>query len=58
MGTVLLDVTPTPRASPADDWHPAPEQSGLELAADAVQEQLRKPQLVFGTAQRALLDVR
>jgi WS/DGAT/MGAT family acyltransferase len=57
VGTVLLDVSPTPRESPADDWHPAPEPSGLELAADAVQEQLLRPQLVFGTAQRALLDV-
>ncbi len=58
VGTVLLDVTPTPRESPADDWRPAPEPSGLELAADAVQEQLLRPQLMFGTAQRALLDVR
>jgi diacylglycerol O-acyltransferase len=58
VGTVLLDVTPTPRESPADDWRPAREPSGLELAADAVQEQLLRPQLVFGTAQRALLDVR
>jgi len=58
VGTVLLDVTPTPRESPPDDWHPAPEPSGLELAAGAVQEQLLRPQLMFGTAQRALLDVR
>jgi WS/DGAT/MGAT family acyltransferase len=58
IGTVLLDVTPKPRESPPDDWHPAPEPSGLELAADALQEQLRRPQLMFGTAQRALLDVR
>ena len=58
VGSVLLDVTPTPRESPPDDWHPAPEPSGLELAAGAVQEQLLRPQLMFGTAQRALLDVR
>jgi diacylglycerol O-acyltransferase / wax synthase len=58
VGTVLLDVTPTPRESPTDDWRPAREPSGLELAADAVQEQLLRPQLVFATAQRALLDVR
>jgi diacylglycerol O-acyltransferase len=58
VGTVLLDVAPTPRESPPDDWHPAPEPSGLELAAGAVQEQLLRPQLMFGTAQRALLDVR
>lgn len=58
IGTVLLDVTPRPRESPADNWHPAPEPSSLELAAHALQEQLRRPQLMFGTAQRALLDVR
>jgi len=58
VGTVLLDVTPTPRESPPDDWHAAPEPSGLELAADAVGEQIRRPQLMFGTAQRAMLDVR
>jgi diacylglycerol O-acyltransferase len=58
VGSVLLDVTPTPRESPPDDWHPAPEPSGLELVAGAVQEQLLRPQLMFGTAQRALLDVR
>jgi WS/DGAT/MGAT family acyltransferase len=58
VGSVLLDVTPTPRESPPDDWHPAPEPSGLALVAGAVQEQLLRPQLMFGTAQRALLDVR
>jgi WS/DGAT/MGAT family acyltransferase len=58
VGTVVLDVTPTPRESPPDDWHPAPEPSSLELAAAAVQEQMLRPQLMFGTAQRALLDIR
>jgi diacylglycerol O-acyltransferase / wax synthase len=57
IGTVLLDVTPTPRQNPPDDWHPAPEPSGLALAADAVREQMRRPQLMLGTAQRAVLDV-
>ena len=33
IGTVLLDLTPTPRESPPDDWHPASEPSGLALAA-------------------------
>jgi diacylglycerol O-acyltransferase len=57
IGAVLLDVTPTPRESPPDDWWPAPEPSGLALAVDAVREQLLKPRMVLGTAQRAASDV-
>ncbi len=58
VGTVLLDVTPIPREAPPDDWHPPPEPSGLKLAAGAIREQLRRPQLMLGTAQRAASDVR
>jgi diacylglycerol O-acyltransferase / wax synthase len=58
IGTVLLDLTPIPRESPPDTWQPAPEPSGLELASEAMVEQMLKPQLMFGTAQRAMLDVR
>lgn len=57
IGAVLLDVTPTPRESPPDDWHPAPEPSALALAAGAVREQLIKPGVALGTAQRAASDV-
>jgi diacylglycerol O-acyltransferase len=58
IGAVLLDVTPTPRESPPDDWHPAPEPSDLVLAADAVREQLLRPGMALGNAQRAASDVR
>jgi len=58
IGTVLLDLTPTPRETPPDEWQPTPEPSGLELAADAVREQMLRPQLMFATMQRAMLDVR
>ncbi|MDT7573684.1 MAG: diacylglycerol O-acyltransferase / wax synthase [Pseudonocardiales bacterium] len=58
IGAVLLDVTPTPRESPPDDWRPAPEPSDLVLAADAVREQLLKPGMALGNAQRAASDVR
>jgi diacylglycerol O-acyltransferase len=58
IGAVLLDVTPTPRESPPDDWRPAPEPSDFVLAADAVREQLLKPGMALGNAQRAASDVR
>ena len=58
IGAVLLDLTPTPRESPPDDWEPAPEPSDLVLAADAVREQLLKPGMALGNAQRAATDVR
>ena len=58
IGAVLLDVTPTPRESPPDDWQPVPEPSDLVLAADAVREQLLKPGVALGNAQRAASDVR
>ncbi len=58
IGAVLLDLSPTPRESPPDDWHPAPEPSALALAAGAVREQLLRPGVALGTAQRAVSDVR
>ena len=58
IGAMLLDLTPTPRESPPDDWEPAPEPSDLVLAADAVREQLLKPGMALGNAQRAATDVR
>ena len=58
IGTLLLDVTPTPRPAPHDDWRPAPEPSGLALAAEALREQAERPWTAWGTAQRAASDVR
>jgi WS/DGAT/MGAT family acyltransferase len=58
IGAVLLDLTPQPRDTPGDDWRPAPEPSGLELAASAAAHALRRPRDVLDVAGRALTDVR
>jgi WS/DGAT/MGAT family acyltransferase len=58
IGSALLDLTPEPRVVPPDDWSPAREPSGLELAASAAQEALRRPGLVLDRAGRAAADVR
>jgi WS/DGAT/MGAT family acyltransferase len=58
IGAVLLDLTPRPRDTPGDDWRPAPEPSGLELAASAAAHALRRPRDVLDVAGRALTDVR
>jgi diacylglycerol O-acyltransferase / wax synthase len=57
IGAVLLDLTPQPRETPDDDWRPAPEPSGLELAASAARHALRRPRDVLDVAGRALSDV-
>jgi diacylglycerol O-acyltransferase / wax synthase len=58
IGAALLDVTPQPRETPADNWRPAPEPSGLELAASAAAQALRRPRDLLDVAGRALTDVR
>ncbi|GAA3230585.1 wax ester/triacylglycerol synthase family O-acyltransferase [Pseudonocardia petroleophila] len=58
IGAVLLDLTPEPRATPDDDWRPAREPWGLELAASAVIDTLRRPQLALDVTGRILGDVR
>nr|WP_275403874.1 wax ester/triacylglycerol synthase family O-acyltransferase [Pseudonocardia acidicola] len=58
IGTLLLDLTPQPRETPADDWRPRREPSGLELAASAVLENLRRPRGAFDALARAGSDVR
>ena len=58
IGAVLLDLTPKPRETPDDDWRPAREPSGLELAASAAAHALRRPRDVLDVAGRALTDVR
>jgi len=58
IGTLLLDVAPTPREVPPDDWHPMPEPSGLTLATAAVRDRLATRRMAWGTAQSAVTDVR
>jgi diacylglycerol O-acyltransferase / wax synthase len=57
IGTVLLDLTETPRETPGADWAPAREPSDLALAADAVTHALRRPGAVLDVAGRAVADV-
>ncbi|MDN5934455.1 MAG: wax ester/triacylglycerol synthase family O-acyltransferase, partial [Pseudonocardia sp.] len=58
IGAVLLDLTPVPRETPDDDWHPAREPWGVELAATAVLDTLRRPPLALDVTGRILGDVR
>ncbi|GEL19900.1 WS/DGAT/MGAT family O-acyltransferase [Pseudonocardia asaccharolytica] len=58
IGAVLLDRTPQPRKSPAEDWRPAPEPSGLDLAAAAVLENVRRPRGALDAAARAGADLK
>src|SRR5690606_26863237 len=57
-GAALLDLAPQPRQTPDDHWEPAPEPSGLQLAASAAAQALRRPRGVLDLAGRALTDVR
>ncbi|GAA2562313.1 WS/DGAT/MGAT family O-acyltransferase [Pseudonocardia hydrocarbonoxydans] len=58
IGSVLLDLGPEPRETPDDDWRPDREPWGLELAASAVLDTLRRPQLALDVTGRILGDVR
>ncbi len=58
VGALLLDTTPEPRETAADEWRPAPEPSALALATDAVLEAWRRPRTVLDVAARAGADAR
>jgi WS/DGAT/MGAT family acyltransferase len=58
IGTLLLDVTPTPREDPTDDWVPRPEPSRLALVAGAVGDSLRRPTEVLDTVRSGAADAR
>jgi WS/DGAT/MGAT family acyltransferase len=59
IGAALLDLTPEPRWTETDDWHPAREPSGIELAARAGLDAVLRPRrLVLDVADRAVRDVR
>jgi WS/DGAT/MGAT family acyltransferase len=58
IGALLLDTTPEPRETDAEEWHPATEPSALELATDAVLEAWRQPRTVFDVMARAGADAR
>jgi diacylglycerol O-acyltransferase len=58
IGTLILDVNPTPRELPDDGWVPRPEPSSLELVAGAVRDNLRMPTQVVDTMRSSVTDVR
>jgi WS/DGAT/MGAT family acyltransferase len=57
IGTVILDVSPTPADSGAapEPWQPRREPSALELVAEAAVETLRKPTELIATARTGVL---
>ncbi|HTL22468.1 MAG TPA: wax ester/triacylglycerol synthase family O-acyltransferase [Mycobacteriales bacterium] len=58
IGTVILDLEPTPREVPDDDWSPSREPSSLGLVTGAVTDFLAKPSGALDTARAAVVDLR
>ena len=58
IGTVILDLEPTPRDVPDDDWSPSREPSSLGLVTGAVTDFLAKPSGALDTARAAVVDIR
>ena len=57
IGTVLLDLEPTPREIPEDDWRPRQEPRGVSLLVGALTDVVKKPTGALETARTALVDV-
>jgi WS/DGAT/MGAT family acyltransferase len=58
IGTVILDLEPTPREVPEDDWMPAKEPNALSLVVGAMADYLAKPTVAVDTVRAAVVDVR
>ena len=58
IGSVILDLTPTPRETPADHWDPKPEPSSANLLLDVVAEWVRQPAAIIDTVRGTAADVR
>jgi WS/DGAT/MGAT family acyltransferase len=58
IGTLILDLEPTPREIPDDAWLPRREPSRLDLVASAVADTLRRPTQLVDTVRTAVTDVR
>jgi WS/DGAT/MGAT family acyltransferase len=58
IGTVLLDVSPTPEDTPDDDWMPRPEPSRTGLVLGAVADTLRRPTVAVDTVRSSLGDAK
>jgi len=58
IGTVILDIGPTPREVPADDWRPRSEPGALGLAVSAVSDLVSKPSAAVDSMRSAIGDAR
>ena len=58
IGTVILDVSPTPREIQPDDWHPAGEPGAVRLMVTALTDLVAKPSQAVDTARSAIGDAR
>jgi diacylglycerol O-acyltransferase len=58
IGTVILDVEPTPREVPEDDWSPRSEPGSLKLVLAAATDLVARPTGAIDTARSAVGDVR
>jgi diacylglycerol O-acyltransferase / wax synthase len=58
IGTLILDLDPTPRETPDDHWVAAPSPSRAALVAAAVTESLHRPSQVVDTVRSGLADAR
>jgi len=56
IGQVILDVTPTPRATPEDLWMPRPEPGSLQLVLTAAGEVVQRPAELADNLRVAALD--
>ena len=58
IGTVILDVTPVPRAVPGDGWVPRHEPGAGSLVVGAVSDLVKRPTQAIDTARVAVGDAR
>ena len=56
LGTVMLDLTPTPREVPEDDWRPARAPGAVGLVMGAVSDLVQRPTQAVDTWRAAVLD--
>ncbi|MEO6205376.1 MAG: wax ester/triacylglycerol synthase family O-acyltransferase, partial [Mycobacteriales bacterium] len=58
IGTVILDMTPTPREVPEDDWVPSREPGAASLVVGAVTDLIRRPTQALDTARSSIGDAK
>src|SRR6476661_4691289 len=58
IGTVMLDLSPTPRDVPDDDWTPRKEPGAASLMVGAVTDYVKRPAQALDTARSAVVDAR